>query len=136
MVESGLLALATIPCRSGGVHAGNRSDSGPTRAAGVYFSDVESLRGMSTPVEFANRLGLFGPAVTECQRYGCAVVEFDVPPNVPCTLPTPYPGLSQGLTVGGAREWLLAGNLALGGTMTVRIIDLTGQGPRNFQLPL
>jgi len=101
----------------------------------VYFTDKESLVGVQTPEQFATRLGLARPATAECQRYGCAVVEFEVPPGRAITWGAPYPGVQQGMTVGKAREWFLAGNVSLSDNMKVWIIDAT-QGPRNFELPL
>lgn len=107
----------------------------PLNAAGVYCTDRPSLRGCHTSAHFAHRLSLTGSAQLECQLYGCAVVEFAVPPGA-VLLPLPaLPGAPLGLTGGGARQWLLAGNLALNPNMRVRYIESAGTRPY-YTLPL
>jgi len=106
----------------------------PLGAPSVFFTDGESLQGIQDPAQFARRVGLSLQAQTECQRFGCAVVEFDVPDQV--LVPAPYPGSDQGITPGGGREWMTMKNIELNETMGVTYIDVTRSGPRWFSLPL
>lgn len=101
---------------------------------GVFFTDAQSLQGVLSSGDFARRVGLSPRSQADCQVQGCAVIEFDTPSNA--IQPPPYPGCAQGLTVGGAREWMAPGNVALADTMTVTYVDTTRSGPRNFVLPL
>jgi len=105
-------------------------------ASGVFFTDLQSLQGLQSPSDFARRVGLSQQAQTECQGYGCAVIEFDVPTSSTVTYPPPYPGTQQGLTVGGAREWMVSGNIPLATTMVVKYVDFSHSGPRAFDVPL
>lgn len=108
----------------------------PPGAPGVYFTDRDSLIGAPTAAEFARRLGLSAGAQAECQFYGCAIVEFDIPASS-VTLPSPATGCAQGLTAGGAREWVTNANLPLSGDEEVMYVDATSTGqPRWFNLPL
>ena len=86
--------------------------------------------------DFAKRLGLGRQAHIECNEYGCAIVEFDVvsPPAV--FVPPPAPGATQGLTTGGAREWLTTGNVRVNDSMRVVYVDWTPNGARYFEIPL
>ena len=103
---------------------------------GIYFTDRASLRGCDSPADFAWRLSMPAQAQQECQIFGCAVIRFDLPqPHAFLPLP-PLPGAAAGFTAGGAREWLLAGNLDLAANMEVHYIDQTTQGPRHYLLPL
>jgi hypothetical protein len=104
----------------------------PPGAPGVYFTDSQSLEGILSPPDFARRLGLPQQAQYECQAYGCAIVEFPVAQAV--LPPASYPGVMQGLTVAGAREWITQGNLALASTMVVTYIEPAGT--RYYQLQL
>jgi hypothetical protein len=103
---------------------------------GLYFTDRQSLQGLLSPAEYAWRVSLPLPAHDECQRYGCAVIEFDVPAHRTVIIPSPYPRISAGLTPGGAREWFLQGTLELDETMVISYIDIVGGKPGYFLLPL
>lgn len=106
-------------------------------APGVYFTDTTSLQGCDSPTDFAARVALSAQAQLDCQLFGCAVIEFDVPQNGVVTLPAPLPGAVQGLTGGGGREWLFAGNLDLSLTMLVNYVERAPGGqPRHYHLPL
>jgi hypothetical protein len=108
----------------------------PPGAPGVYVTDRASLRGCDGPGDFAWRLSLSAQAQQECQLFGCAVIRFNLPqPHVLLHLP-PLPGAGVGFTAGGAREWILAGNVDLAHTMKVYYVEQTAQGSRFFQLPL
>jgi hypothetical protein len=102
----------------------------------MYFTDRQSLQGLLSPGEYAWRLSLPLPAHDECQRYGCAVIEFDVPAHINVIVPPPYPKVPQGLTPGGAREWFLQGPLELDENMVVYYVDTVGGNPGYFILPL
>jgi hypothetical protein len=108
----------------------------PPGAPGTYFTDRESLQGLMSPGDFATRLALPPRAHAECQRFGCAVIEFAVPPSLTVIAPSPYPGFPQGLTPNGAREWLTQGAVILRDNMRVTYIDTGASGPRFFDLPL
>jgi hypothetical protein len=108
----------------------------PPGATGVYFTDIKSLEGLLSAGEFAKRLGLGPQAQRECHEYGCAVVEFNVVTPPPVSLPPPAPGALQGLTTGGAREWLTNGNVEVDDGMRVTYIDWTHTGARYFEIPL
>lgn len=95
---------------------------GHSRSAGFYFTDLASLQGQLTPAAIAHRLSLYSQTQLECQLHGCAVVEFDVPPQVAVPAPS-YPGTPAGLTTNGAREWMTTANLSLDPSMTVWYID-------------
>lgn len=103
---------------------------------GVYFTDRQSLQGILGPADFAWRVGLAQPVQAECQKYGCAVIEFDVPDPTNAVIPPPYAGIQQGLTTGGGREWIARNNIGLDETMVVTFVDTTRSGPRYFILPL
>jgi hypothetical protein len=104
---------------------------------GVYFTDRASLKGCDGPADFAARMALAAQAHLDCQLFGCAVVEFEVPKQRQIVLPPPFPGAAQGFTGGGAREWLLIGNLNLSSTMTVNYVERAPNGqPRHYSLPL
>jgi len=112
----------------------------PTLAApgapGVYVTDRASLRGCESPGDFAWRLSLHSQAQQECQLFGCAVIRFELP-QFHALLPLPVlPGAAPGFTAGGAREWILAGNVDLADTMQVYYLERTAQGSRSFRLPL
>jgi hypothetical protein len=108
----------------------------PPGAAGVYVTDRASLRGCDSPSDFAWRLSLSAQAQHECQLFGCAVVRLDLP-QPPALLPLPpLPGAAPGFTAGGAREWLLAGNIDLADAMQVHCIERTVHGVRHYRLPL
>lgn len=105
-------------------------------ATGVYVTDRASLAGCVSPSDFAWRLSLSAQAQQECQLYGCAIVRFDLP-HPHALLPLPIlPGTIAGRTGGGAREWILAGNVALSANMQVHYIERTLFGSRHFRLPL
>lgn len=107
---------------------------------GVYFTDRDSLEGIENAVAFAKRAGLSQRAQTECNLYGCVIVEFEVPSGASVVLPPPaINNVQQGLTVGGAREWLLGGNIDLKENMVVTCVGgliSSGHGQNWFQLPL
>jgi hypothetical protein len=108
----------------------------PPGAAGIYVTDRASLVGCDSPADFAWRLSLNAQAQQECLIYGCAVIRLDRPqPCVLAPLP-PLPGAAAGLSGGGAREWLLAGNLDLTASMQVHCVEQTPYGPRHYRLPL
>jgi hypothetical protein len=108
----------------------------PLGAAGVYVTDRASLQGCATPADFAWRLSLTAQAQQECQVFGCAVIRFALPqPHALLPLPQ-LPGAAPGFTAGGAREWLLAGNLDLAGNMQVHCVERTVLGSRHYRLPL
>jgi hypothetical protein len=68
----------------------------PPGVSHTFFTDRESLQGLVSPGEYASRLALPPRAHTECQRYGCAVVEFTVPHTLIVIAPPPYPDVQQG----------------------------------------
>jgi hypothetical protein len=125
--------LAAVACGTPGVRPPQLAHRG---AAGVFVTDRISLRGCDDPGHFAWRLSLSPQDQLDCQLFGCAVVRFDLPqPHALLALPG-LPGTNPGLTAGGAREWLLAGNIDLANTMQVHYVDRTHMGPRHFRLPL
>ncbi|OGQ90113.1 MAG: hypothetical protein A2253_02515 [Deltaproteobacteria bacterium RIFOXYA2_FULL_55_11] len=112
-------------------------DLAPPGAAGVFFTDDKSLQGVLGASDFATRVGLNQQSQTECQKYGCAIIQFDVPSPPQAQVPIAAPGAKQqGITVGGAREWLTQGNVQIADTMVVVYTDTTSSGPRDFDLPL
>jgi hypothetical protein len=108
----------------------------PAGAAGVYVTDRASLVGCDSPSDFAWRLALTAQAQLECHIFGCAVLRLDLPQPVGLVALPALPGTTSGLTGGGAREWLLAGNIALGTAMQVHYVERTAQGSRYYRLPL
>lgn len=108
--------------------------SDPTQ--GFYFTDIPSLHGLSTPADMAHRLSLYLPVRAEIDVYGCAVIQFAVPPLV--APPTAsYRGLTPGLTAGGAREWKTAANIEINHHMIVTYVDPPSFVRQNwFPLPL
>ncbi len=100
-------------------------------SSGMYFTDPASLQGVQSPGDFAIRLSLYPSAHTECQLYGCVIIEFDVP-NLPNAQFQP------GLTAGGAREWWLPMNLPLEESMKVTYvytaIGRQSSGPKHFPI--
>ena len=108
----------------------------PPVVPGVYVTDRTSLTGCDDPGDYAWRLSLPAQSQLECQLFGCAVITFDRPsPYALMPLP-PLPGTHSGLTGGGAREWILAGNIDLTDQMRVNYIERTTVGSRHFRLPL
>jgi hypothetical protein len=101
-------------------------------ATGVYFTDKQSLEGIQSPADFALRLGVPPQTQYECQVHGCAIIEFPVSNAV--LPPASYPGVPQGLTVNGAREWITVGNIVLAATMVVTYIEPAGT--RYYQIQL
>jgi len=108
----------------------------PPGAIGVYVTDRASMRGCDSPADFAWRRSLSAQDQQDCQLFGCAVIRFDLPHAAALLLPAPLPGVVPGLTGGGAREWLLAGNIDLDATMRVDYVERTAQGSRHYHLPL
>lgn len=102
----------------------------------IWITDRESLRGVQGPGDFAHRVGLSAHDCLDCQTYGCAIIEFEIPARAVVRLPAPYPGVPQGLTVGGAREWLVLGSVELEADMRVWYVDTTASGHRWYELPL
>ena len=95
---------------------------GNPTSGGFFFTDLWSLIGIRTAAEYASRVGLPRAAIAECNEYGCVIVRFSVIAR-DVQSPRPYPGTQQGLTVGGAREWLLVNNVELAHGMEVTYID-------------
>ena len=122
-------------CRAAGIQARAPFLTAPG-APGMYFTDRQSLQGLLSPGDYAMRLSLPLPAHNERQRYGCAVIEFDVPASINVIVPSSYPGVPQGLTPGGTREWFLQGSLELDENMVIYYIDTVGGMPGYFLLPL
>jgi hypothetical protein len=109
----------------------------PPGALGLYFTDRLSLEGCSSPADFALRMALPAQSQLDCQLYGCAVIEFEVPPGADLVPLPELPGAQPGLTGGGGREWLLADNLALDPKMDVHYVETpAGGGPPHYRLPL
>lgn len=106
------------------------------RGPPVYFTDGASLAGCQWPASFAWRVGLSERAQAECQRYGCAVVRFRVPVGTIETPSPALPGVTRGLTVNGAREWVFHGHVPLDPAMQVTYVDVTVLGVRRFAVPL
>jgi hypothetical protein len=102
----------------------------------LYFTDRESLAGLQDPGAFARRMGLQTAAQSECLRFGCALVEFDVPQSGVILPASAHRNTPQGLTVGGAREWCLTYNLPFDETMQVIYVDANASGSRWFEVPL
>ena len=103
---------------------------------GVFVTDPPSLEGCFSPADFALRMALYSQAQLDCLLHGCAVVEFDLPP--PANL-SPLPakaGVTTGMTGGGAREWLLTGNIALDLAMKVYYVEKTQTSPRHYEIHL
>jgi hypothetical protein len=86
---------------------------------GFYFTDRESLEGITLPEEFARRFGLSSKAQQECQLYGCAIVKFHLPERGSVVVPDPYKDQPPGLSPGGGREWKTNFNLSLDSSMEV-----------------
>ena len=108
----------------------------PAGALGVFITDRISLRGCDSPSDFAWRLSLPAQAQQDCQMFGCAVIRFDfLPAHSLLALPR-LPGAAPGPTAGGAREWLLAGNVDLDDTMEVHYVERTAHASRHYRLPL
>ena len=125
--------LAAVACATPQVTPPNLSSR---LAGGVYFTDRESLAGAAGRTTFAHRLSLHAQTRTECDLYGSAIVEFDVPVDH-VILPPAGPGVRQpGLAAGGGREWLLQRNLALDRAMKVHYVERTSQGYRHFEIYL
>lgn len=122
------------------ISTGQTGVSPPTLASrlatALFVTDPASLQGCHGPSDFAWRVALSAPSQQDCHLYGCAVIEFDLPS--PCNLlpPLPMPGAVPGLTGNGAREWRIAGNVALATTMTVYYVENGPNGPRSYALPV
>lgn len=102
----------------------------PPGGEGVWFTDLASLQGLHDPASFARRVALPSQAQHECQRFGCAVVEFEVPADALVHVPPPtVPGVPAGLTPQGAREWWLQGNVSLSAAMVVTYVEPTPGNP-------
>ena len=119
---------------------------GPPSATtrGVHVSDPQSLAVCVSAEDFAYRLSLRlnlpvpgqpGTIQDDLQEYrlhGCALIYFILEPNVAVSVPygTTVHGFSpsnRGLTVGGAREWLVQRNLSFDiHTMEVFIVNSSG----------
>lgn len=108
----------------------------PSGAQAVYVTDRVSLRGCDSPSDFAWRLSLSAQAQQECQIFGCAVIRLRLPQPFTLSPLPPLPGATPGLTAGGAREWLLAGNLDLDDNMEVHYLERRVKGSRYFRLSL
>lgn len=109
----------------------------PPGVPGVYVTDRDSLQYMLHPDDFAHRVGLSQAAQTECNRFGCAIVEFGVPnPANNVAIPSPFPGTVQGMTVGGAREWVVNLPVELDDQMRVWYVERIIGTSRHFELPL
>src|SRR5260370_35091413 len=108
----------------------------PFGTPGIYVTDRASFQGCDSPSDFAWRLSLNAQSQQECQLFGCAVIRFDLPqPYALLPLP-PLPGAQLGLTGGGAREWLLTGNLDLAVNMQVYCVERSVLGSRYYRVPL
>lgn len=103
---------------------------------GVYFTDQVSLEGINDPSQFARRLALRLPDHDECQRYGCAVIGFDIPDISLVQVPPLTTGTTLGMTATGAREWFYGDNLELSPTMDIIYVDPAPSGPMYYYLPL
>lgn len=104
---------------------------GSPTAQGIYFTDRESLVGVLGPGDFAYRCGLSAQTQTQCQLYGCAIIQFKIKSTHNVVVPKPSHFVSTaGMTVGGAREWLLQGNLDLSEDMRVYFVDINTSGQR------
>lgn len=108
----------------------------PVTSVGVHVTDEDSMDGLLNPGAIARRVGLLQRSFIECSLHGCAVVKFQIPTGLSVVHPTPYPGNPPGLTVGGAREWLINTNIRLDDSMKVIFFDMAGASPRYFELPL
>lgn len=102
----------------------------------VYLTDQESLQGLVSPADFAMRLSLRARDHTECQLYGCAIIELTLPTGTIYTLPYPGPGATPGLTAGGAREWLSTTNIDLASGMHVTYVENDRGRPRFFRFTI
>jgi hypothetical protein len=106
---------------------------------GVYFTDDASLQGMQDEMDFARRAGLSQSSAQACYLYGCVVVAFDTAAFYSdIMIPTPHSTCRPGLTVGGAREWLIPSNVPvyLDEQMTVMCYHSGRLGHVSFDLVL
>lgn len=104
---------------------------------GFYFTDRESLEGITLPEEFARRFGLSSRAQQECQLYGCAIIKFHLPERGNVVVPAPYKDQPPGISPGGGREWKTNFNLSLDSSMEVVYIYKDESGTvRHSNVPL
>jgi hypothetical protein len=105
----------------------------------VYFTDYDSLMGMQDEMDFARRTGLSASSVQSCYLFGCVVVEFETAPYYSAVnVPVPHSTCQRGLTVGGAREWIIPSHapVYLHEQMNVTCYHSTNSGPVSFDLAL
>lgn len=88
---------------------------GPPSAQQIFFSDPASLVVCTDAEDFALRLTLAMPDLQDIRHSGCALIFFPPPTNIERPSPTRVHGMTpqSGLTVGGAREWVVLANLSL-----------------------
>ena len=105
---------------------------GRDTASHIYVTDEASLDGILSPTSITNRLGLSNPAQTECMRYGCVIIRFTISdPTVAIFPPLHMYAAQQGLTVNGAREWLIP-NIRLDRLMDVMYVGVSPYRGRPF----
>lgn len=105
-------------------------------SGGIYVTDPALLQGCNGSADYAARLSLPLSRHQEIQFYGCAVIQFDPPPAMAFLPPHPHVGGVAGLTAGGAREWILGGNLALDSAMIVRYVLHQAAAGKWYEIPL
>ncbi len=125
--------LGAMKVASGSIHPPQLAHPG---AAGVYFTDRESLDGINAATDFVQRAGLSRSAQNETLLYGCTVIGFSTT-HLTTQLPPPAAGARQGLTVGGAREWITVGNVEMDRSIDVWYCDWDTNGQsRSLFVPL
>ena len=117
------------------VHKKNANVPAPTlsppSASGTYITDAESLQVCAQAMDFGLRLYLNRPSLQDISAWGCVMIYFEkgmLKPEVPDPSPPPpgAPAPAKGLTVGGAREWLIPQNVPLDGNMEAFAIEHSG----------
>jgi hypothetical protein len=100
----------------------------------TWFTDQESLEGMTDPAQIARRLSFSHVALDACTRYGCIIIEFRIPDQSRVSIPPAAPGTVAGRTHRGAREWIYNGRIEL--SAQKNIIYLDPNGPMYYYIPL
>ena len=98
----------------------------------IFVTDETSLDGILSSVSMANRLALSRTAQAECLRFGCVIIRFTIlDPTVATFPPLHIHAAQQGLTVNGAREWLIP-NIRIDRLMDVIYVGISPYRGRPF----